>query len=367
MKLLATPGHAARVPSMRRRAEAHGRHVDVASPTAERRFVATTLGTCFACLLAVIAFNVVVDPFAIAGTRVVPPAVETDRAIKLSLIDRLTISPDILVLGSSRSRQAEPAYLRLLTGHGGYNAGVTGGTAADAYVFARYTASRFRGARRRYILFVDAGVAVAGVNPQLAADPRVAPYLRGGSRFRLSDLGTYVGLDASRASLRVLDKCVLHSCSRDTLIFNPDGSLPHAPISYSPATLNALQQDAATIVAGIRKNPPKPHRFDPRRYVYFEQFLAFANSRGERPVIVFNPIYPTVLAELERHGFPDRAASLAHLKALHHRYDFVVVNCQDIRTWGGKAEDFNNATHVNWRNMRRMLRYVTAHSGAALR
>jgi hypothetical protein len=52
---------------------------------------------------------------------------------------------------------------------------------------------------------------------------------------------------------------------------------------------------------------------------------------------------------------------------LQRRFRFVVVNCQDIRRWGGTAQDWSNATHVNRRNMRRMLRYVVAHSHGALR
>ena len=40
---------------------------------------------------------------------------------------------------------------------------------------------------------------------------------------------------------------------------------------------------------------------------------------------------------------------------------------QDIRKWGGSEYDWSNATHVNRANMRRMLRYIVAQSGGALR
>jgi hypothetical protein len=109
-----------------------------------------------------------------------------------------------------------------------------------------------------------------------------------------------------------------------------------------------------------------PHRVDPKRYAFFEKALAFMNSRGERPVIVLNPIYPTVLAALEEYGFPERAASLAYLAKLHRRFNFVVVNCEDIHAWHGSPKDFSNPTHVNWQNMRRMLGYIVGHSSGAL-
>jgi len=100
--------------------------------------------------------------------------------------------------------------------------------------------------------------------------------------------------------------------------------------------------------------------------VHWETVLAFMNAQGSRPVIVFNPVYPTVLAELEKYGMPLSTSSLNYLQGLRQRYDFVVVDCQDIHKWGGTDYDWSNATHVNRANMRRMLRYIVAHSDGAV-
>ena len=90
-------------------------------------------------------------------------------------------------------------------------------------------------------------------------------------------------------------------------------------------------------------------------------------SRGERPVIVFNPLYPTVYAELERHRNPVLATSLSYLQSLRKRFQFVVVDGENIATWGGTGYDWKNATHVDQANMRRLLRYVVEQSKRALR
>ena len=74
----------------------------------------------------------------------------TDRTVKLNLIAKLRRGPEILILGDSRGRQAEPSFLQRLTGHTGFNAAVQGGSAPEAWVFARYTADRFPGQKRRY-------------------------------------------------------------------------------------------------------------------------------------------------------------------------------------------------------------------------
>src|SRR5712691_4424180 len=153
----------------------------------EKRFVIGFVVSLLGLLVAILALNVTIDPFALAGSGIVPTAVESDRAAKLTLLQHLGHSPDILILGSSRSRQAEPSVLQKLTGHDGFgfNAGVTGGTSADEYVFVRYAADRFPHHKRRYIWFTDVGLAGGGVNPQLAHDPRAHKYLAGGGNFGL--------------------------------------------------------------------------------------------------------------------------------------------------------------------------------------
>ena len=332
-------------------------------------FVWATLLSFFSVLVAVLVLNTVVDPFAVAGTGLVPSAVENDRSIKLTLIDRLTYSPGILILGSSRARQAEPAYLEKLTGRPGFNAAVTGGTAADGWVFTNYVARKFPLRNRGYVWFVDSGIATNGVNPQLSGDPRAKPYLSGRQGFRLREVGEYLGTDATGASFRVLEACVRRGCQpKKRLRYRPDGSLTPRSLKSLPEREESLKRAIRREIEQIRANPPGATRTDPRRFVYFEKALAFMNEHGSTPVIVLNPIHPAVLAELRKFGWDERkAAALASLRDLRERHRFVVVDAQDIRTWQGTRIDWTNANHVNRLNMRRLLTYIVAHSYGALR
>jgi len=113
-----------------------------------------------------------------AGAGTPPHTGPSDRSVKLDLIAKLEHGPEILVLGDSRGRQAEPALLQRLTGHTGFNAAVTGGSAPDAWVFTRYTADRFPGQQRRSIWFVSAGLTTNIVDPRLRADLRGRRYLQ---------------------------------------------------------------------------------------------------------------------------------------------------------------------------------------------
>jgi hypothetical protein len=275
------------------------------------------------------------------------PGGPTDRSVKLDLIGKLKRGPEILILGDSRGRQAEPSVLQRLTGHSGFNAAVTGGSAPDAWVFTRYAADRFPGQKRRYIWFVSAGLTTNIVDPRLRADPRGRRYLQ--------EVTPYL-------STQVVNP----PWATDTR-YRPDGSLPGEQSLPSPAQVKKVKAEAAQSVAQLRGHPPVAPPIDPARVRLLEHLLAYMNGRGERPVIVFNPVYPTILAELDKYGDPLATASLNYLHSLQPRYDFVVVDCQDIHKWGGTDYDWSNATHVDRANMRRMLRYIATHADGALR
>lgn len=337
----------------------------------QRRFVAGFLGSFFALLAVILAFNIVVDPLALAGTGLVPTAVEPDRSVKLDLLQHLKRGPQILILGDSRGRQAQPSQLEHLTGHTAFNAAVTGGSAPEAYVFVRFAADRFPPQKRRYIWFTDEGLASGIVQPQLAQDPRARRYLPDVPRFGLGDVKTYLSTDATKDSWRVFEKCVLAAC-HTRINYHPDGSLTSRSLRYLPEHAKSLRRSVAARLAGVRANREtlKQARQDlaiPGRFAYLERMLAFMNSRGEAPVIVLNPLYPSVLAAEEANGFPVHRATLEKLAQLHRRFRFVLVNCEDMHKWHGTLKDWSNASHVNRANMRRELRYIVARSDALLR
>ncbi|HZT93725.1 MAG TPA: hypothetical protein VE985_04520 [Gaiellaceae bacterium] len=281
-----------------------------------------------------------------AAASSTPP---TDRSIKLDLISNLRRSPQILVLGDSRGRQAEPSLLRHLTGHTAFNAAVMGGTGPDAWVFVRYTADRFPGQKRRYIWFVSDGLVGNIPDPRTEADPRGRHYLQ--------EVAPYLDREPVKVAWPT------HPFSH----YLPDGGLPGRAWRASAGHGRKVRQEAAAIVADIRQNPPAAAPLEPKRRELFEHLLAYLNGRGERPVIVFNPLYPTVYAALKKDGLPVATSSLAYLHNLRGRYRFVVVNCENIHVWGGTASDWKNATHVDRFNMDRMLAYIVAHSDGALR
>jgi hypothetical protein len=286
-----------------------------------------------------------------AGATAASTPRPSDRSIKLDLIAKLKQGPQILVLGDSRGRTAEPAQLRQLTGHSAFNAAVMGGSVPDAWVFIRDTVDRFPGQKRRYIFFVSDGLAGNIPDPRMEADPRGHRYL------------------AEVASLLDPEPLNVPWPVRAFDPYLPNGGLAGNAAPPSPEQVQKVKAEAAAIVAKIRANPPPQPHGEPKalpQYRLFEHMLAYLNGRGERPVIVFNPLYPTVYATLAQYGLPTLTNSLGYLATLRARYRFVVVNCEDVHAWGGNDSDWTNATHVDRLNMRRMLRYIVANSDGAL-
>ena len=331
------------------------------------RYAIGSLAAMLTLLALVFAFNAIVDPLSLIGWRILPPAVETDRSIKLDLIQKLKTNPQVVVLGSSRSRQAEPAFIDKLTGlETGFNAGVTGGNASDAWVMIRNIAARFPQGKRTYVWFVDYPLASNGINPQLAQDPRSRAYL--GSRsvsFSLADVGTYLGFQATKASYRVVKACIEGHC-HGHVAYNADGSIKSSDLKFLPEDAPSLKKAVAQKLAAVRHQSRTLPPFTPKQLSYFTEALAWMNAHGATPVIVLNPVYPSVYALLRKHHSQREKEALAELHKLQQQFRFVVVDCSNVRLWHGKARDFNNATHVNRRNMRRMLRYIVANSHGAL-
>ena len=300
-----------------------------------------------ALVTAVLAVCVAADRFASAGVRTAADSTRTDRSVKLDLIEKLRHGPQLLILGDSRGREAEPSFLQKLTGLSGFNAAVTGGSAPDGWVFTRYTRDLFPHQKRRYIWFVSAGLAGNIINPYFETDPRSQRYLKEVAPYLSSETDDVAWQDHSR--------------------YHADGSLADRE-RFSPSRAQKLKARASQLVDQIRRHPPPVVTArDLTHFQLFEHLVAYMNQQGARPVIVFNPVYPSVLAELEKYGNPLLTSSLEYLRSVRSRFGYVVVNCEDSRKWGGNDYDWANPTHVGRGNMRRLLRYVIAHAGGALK
>jgi len=338
-------------------------------PVELRRFVAGVLIAAAVVVVSVVAFNIVVDPFGTFGTGLFPTAIESDRSAKISLLEKLPYNPDVLIMGSSRSRPARPKVLEQLTGRTGFNSGVTSGGAVDWWVFAHLWLKRFPKGPHHVLLFVSDGVGTNVVNPQLAADSRAAPYLpKGldtGEWSLLHKLKAYTSIDAARDSYRVVRACMRpEGCH--TGFFHADGSLRLGLLRSAGVRTHRMQAKLSAELTRIRRDGISHRLPTEHEQLTFERLLGYLNDHDITPVIVTNPLQPKLLAALNRRGNPRYKWSVDYLDRLHAKYRFRFIDLTSIKTFGGSPVDFSDPTHVDTKNMDLMLQYIVAHDHGIL-
>jgi hypothetical protein len=265
-----------------------------------------------------------------------------DRLTKLQLLQNLPAAPHVLVLGSSRARPVMPNVLQGLTGGSVFNAGVHGGNAADMYVFARVLAQEFPHATPQYLIFVDVGMATDGLDPELADLPVARPFL------------------GSKATF------VKTGCTPNGF-YDANGGLNYPPASKEQEHAQVMR-DLPAALEHVRTESKAPQHIDPAHTKWFLKLLSFIKAQHRTPVIVLNPMYPSILAARRRYGFPELKAAMDYIAYLRHQhYRFVFINAEDIRKWGGSAANFSNFDHIDRTNMSKLLAYVVAHSNGILK
>ena len=99
---------------------------------------------------AVAGLNLLADPMGVHGSRLFEPIAWRTRGEKLHLYEQARPVPEVVVLGSSRSFNVEPGYIREKTSRPAFNASLAGGGVRD-YLdsAARRNSGRSRGSRGR--------------------------------------------------------------------------------------------------------------------------------------------------------------------------------------------------------------------------
>ena len=151
----------------------------------------------------VVAFNLLTDPWGVFGVGIFPPRVNQDRSTKADLLTGLREPPELLIYGSSRAWTVEAARVEQATGLRTFNAAVTAGRPADAYVFTRVVHDRWPQAKPDFLWLLDVEAFQRGpLPPSLLAESRFSRYLpwRAKAAAQLDELGwlaSWTGLQAS--------------------------------------------------------------------------------------------------------------------------------------------------------------------------
>ena len=257
-----------------------------------RVFFATT-----AALLALVALLVVLtDPLGRFGTGLLPPVVSSDRDQKAILFRSREPAPEILVLGSSRSKTIAPACLQQLTGRRGFNFAVNGAGSEDLVAILRYVRTVGGSGLRTVYAGIDPEMlqSAGGVHRALEGSRYLARFAPGGAVPARGNLGAdLLGWQAVSAAIHSVTSRFQSGARESEFTLDADG-LQHY-VRVEAALARGEAPDAARILGSIPGILGRYESFpglDPERVAALRQFAEEAHRAGLEVVAFIPPVHP---------------------------------------------------------------------------
>lgn len=332
------------------------------------RFVAGLLVAAAVLVAAVAAFNLLTDPWGVFGIGIFPPRVNQDRSTKADLLAELEQPPDLLIYGSSRAWTVEAARVEQATGLRTFNAAVTAGRPADAYVFTEVVHDLWPEATPDYLWLLDVEAFLRGpLPPSLLAESRFSRYLpwRAKAAAQLDELGWLASWTGLQASYQVWKKHPTREKVRASWLrrISPDGTVK------TPASGKA-RAGPKTVARWSEEELDQYRSFthlDAEAETYVEKMLDLYASWGGTGVVALTPTHPEVIAAAREAGWERRHDELLRLlENLQQEYGFAVVDMTRVDAFGGDPAGFFDATHMTTENQRRMIDAVLDRAGDRL-
>ena len=368
-----TPGGSAPPGELRRRVIPDPPEMD---PSRGRRsfFFVLVLALATALVMGgVLALNVVADPYGSVGTYLFPTVTTSDRTVKADKIEQLEESPQLVVLGSSRSMRYEPSYLEEKTGLKTFNAGVNGiGGTADAWAMSQFLHDTRPDADPAYLWLLDVESFVPfEVGARTAGEPRLAQYVdqasigKGPREFaralwenRSTLLSLDTGWDAARLLLHPKEAEISQSKYRKQIL--ADGVLK--PRQWSEKEWKRRWPRSVERYSDLHGNVFKG--LDPTAQEYYEKTLSFMNEQGETPLIVLTPVNPKLRRIIAPLGWTERYEEVvAYVESLRAEYDFVFLDMTDPRVFDFDRKEWYDGVHMTTVNTRPAIDYILEQTG----
>jgi hypothetical protein len=322
---------------------------------------------------AVLALNVVADPYGSVGTHFFPTVTTSDRTVKADRIQALKQPPQLVVLGSSRSMRYEPFYLQKKTRLRTFNAGVNGiGGTADAWAMTQFIHETFPNVHPNYLWLVDVESFVPfAIQGRTASEPRLAKFVGAASwgqgpgqlaKAIWQNRSTLFSLATAKDSLRLVlnrDKA-RSSQSKFQRQILADGALVQR--RWKKKEWDSRWPRSVARYSKIYRNAYP--RLDPTAQAYLEKTLAFMNQQGATPVLVLTPINPKLREIIGPLGWDTRHQQVvAYLESLQGKYRFKFLDLTDPSVFGFVPKQFYDGVHMTTVNTEKAIDYILKQTG----
>lgn len=344
---------------------------DASAPISHVAFVGWLLGGVLMAMLAIGAFNWVIDPTGVTGRatrwRIADNA--EVRSEKLDLYEAMVhgdAPPEIVLLGSSRVMKFDPRDVERLTGRPAFNASVSGGVPRDAWLFTRLIAEQQpgKGAFPHLVWGLDVDAfRDKQLRDGLATDPRMTRFIPRRERIAtaVAGAGTLTELQTLKASVRSIrsggapKRRGPASARRFSAQGFQEWSLPF------PRTQSALERSVRTQIAQYAGFIFERDAYDGITQQPLDDFvdvIRIANDNGDTPTIFLTPYHPLGEQLLAQHEIAAREREVrSKLRELQRDGDvrFEVVDLTSLASFDGDPRQFYDGVHMTPRNTRRAL------------
>lgn len=290
------------------------------------------------------------DPLGRFGTGLIPPVVSSDRDQKAVLYRARQPAPEIVVLGSSRSKTIAPACLQQLTGHTGFNFAVNGAGTEDLVAILGFVQAQ-RGSR---VHTLYAGVdpemlqSVGGVHRALEGSRYLARYAPGGVAPAGGTLGADLfGWQAVSAALRSIGSRLVSGEQLPEFALDPDG-LQHYPRAEAALRQGAPPDETRLLgsIPGILGRYESFPGLDPDRVAALRQFAKEARRAGIELVAFIPPVHPAFERAAAGTAWrPRTEETVALLRALEQERLLLYVEARDLIATSPDTAQFVDALH----------------------
>ena len=312
----------------------------------------------------VLTLNILVDPYDLLGTGLLPPVVRSDRAVQIEMLNGRSDAPQALVLGSSRTMKISPEQIEKLFGLSAQNMGV-GSCRAEGYLLMTQYAIE-TGCDLELIIV---GVDIEAFHDKLPVDQRwnKVPELRGAiPELRQLDYKAYFNDAASLLSYDMtIDsfRSIKSKWAPDRVLartsFRKDGVVEYplweSQVKAGRFNLDKYMKHSVAEYRGRYRGFDKISEWRKQRFM---EFLELCRSKKIHVKAFITTLHPTVTADLEKQSNYRRLKSELwdFLQNARKSHPFELYDFADAASYGGNYQDFWDGAHINDRNAEKLLR-----------
>lgn len=256
-------------------------------------------------------------------------------------------APDVLILGTSRAVEIDPAVVEQRTGRTAYNASVSNGAAREFLTMYSYADLRSPGDAPDVLLMLDLE-SFDGRQPTV----RVRDYQR-----RIVDARAAChDPEACRIDWRLAAWAIAIDANLRETGGRPWQETQDENGKQIDGGLLRAERDGVDLDAvrarriGIRSGSYGRGGFDrlyPAPSIAIERLIALANARGVQPTIAITSMHPDCIHTCGPRGwFARRSAVRARLTDLERRYDMHWIDLSYPSSWGGSGASFLDEVHL---------------------